>query len=350
MKPTCPNSGSSLTGSRNGKCDPVTPTPVIIEVAGLKESTDNTNYVVGRMGNRGSKDDDDLMAEQAEPLAKSQSDTGLKPGPPENNNAKDEKERADRNSQSSRNDEEEHVEGGNDENVKSIMTGEDEEKGDDGTVNEITEEKDVKNAVSNKQDKKERTPQMKKTEEKEAVDDTDQIIKVKEAEQTDDGDVENTNGVNNGKEILLVPGNNKTSSKEINEKEDKNRIERVNSQGDDDVIVTVAGRDDVDAASTYSLFMEKDFRYYFQHPYCRLFFAYFVVFCNFLIYAEDPVAHSRKECLIPMVGNDFAFVGTRYPPNAWSLLKVLLWLVGIAIGMFVGKLLVHRQLFSKYLV
>ena len=114
------------------------------------------------------------------------------------------------------------------------------------------------------------------------------------------------------------------------------------------MIVTVAGRDDVDAASTYSLFMEKDFRYYFQHPYCRLFFCYFVVFCNFLIYAEDPVAHSIKECLIPMIGNDFAFVGTRYPPNAWSLLKVFLWLVGIGIGMIIGKLLVHGFLFSKY--
>ena len=114
------------------------------------------------------------------------------------------------------------------------------------------------------------------------------------------------------------------------------------------MIVTVAGRDDVDAASTYSLFMEKDFRYYFQHPYCRLFFCYFVVFCNFLIYAEDPVAHSIKECLIPMIGNTFAFVGTRYPPNAWSLLKVFLWLVGIGIGMVIGKLFVHGFLFSKF--
>ena len=126
-------------------------------------------------------------------------------------------------------------------------------------------------------------------------------------------------------------------------------IGRVNGKGEDDLIVTVAGRDDVDAASTYSLFMEKDFRYYFQHPYCRLFFCYFVVFCNFLIYAEDPVAHSIKECLIPMIGNTFAFVGTRYPPDAWSLLKVFLWLVGIGIGMVIGKLFVHGFLFSKYI-
>ena len=57
---------------------------------------------------------------------------------------------------------------------------------------------------------------------------------------------------------------------------------------------------------------KKNGRYYFQHPYARLFVAYFVIFCNFLIYAEDPVSHSRANCTIPLVGNDFAFVTYRY--------------------------------------
>ena len=108
------------------------------------------------------------------------------------------------------------------------------------------------------------------------------------------------------------------------------------------------GMDEVDAASIWSYVMEKDFRYYFQHPYLRIFIAYFVTFCNFLIYAEDPVAHSMKECTIPMIGNDFAFVCTRYAPNAWSLLKVVLWLAAIGVGIVVGKMLVHTLLFSKY--
>ncbi|KAH3727635.1 transmembrane protein 117-like [Dreissena polymorpha] len=116
------------------------------------------------------------------------------------------------------------------------------------------------------------------------------------------------------------------------------------------VDVVDAGKDDVDVASTYSLFMaKKDFRYYFQHPYSRLVIAYLVVFCNFLIYAEDPVAHSRKECLIPMIGNDVAFICTRYPPNAWSLLKVAFWLVGLIVGLFLGKLFVHGFLFNRLL-
>ncbi|XP_048780171.2 transmembrane protein 117-like isoform X2 [Ostrea edulis] len=106
--------------------------------------------------------------------------------------------------------------------------------------------------------------------------------------------------------------------------------------------------DEVDSASVWSYFMpKKNFQYYFQHPYLRLFIVYFVTFCNFLIYAEDPVAHSMKECTIPLVGNDFAFVATRYAPNAWSLLKVFLWLVAILIGILLGKFLVHGLFFNR---
>nr|XP_022330915.1 transmembrane protein 117-like isoform X5 [Crassostrea virginica] len=106
--------------------------------------------------------------------------------------------------------------------------------------------------------------------------------------------------------------------------------------------------DEVDTASVWSYFMpKKNFQYYCQHPYFRLFIAYFVTFCNFLIYAEDPVAHSMKECTIPLVGNDFAFVATRYAPNAWSLLKVFLWLSAILVGIVIGKIVVHGLFFNR---
>lgn len=110
----------------------------------------------------------------------------------------------------------------------------------------------------------------------------------------------------------------------------------------------IATKDDVDAGSVYSLFMVKDFRYYFQHPYFRLFTAYFVTFCNFLIYAEDPVAHSRSECNIPVIGNDFSFVCKKYFPNAWNLLKVSLWVSGTVVGLLMGKIVFHTLVFSKY--
>ncbi len=104
---------------------------------------------------------------------------------------------------------------------------------------------------------------------------------------------------------------------------------------------------DYDRLSQLSLHMVKDFRYYFQVPYLRLFIAYLVVFCNFLIYAEDPVAHSVAECSIPVIGNAFAFVATRYPPNAWSLLKVVLWLSALMTGIVLGKL-IHVFVLSEF--
>ncbi|XP_052798505.1 transmembrane protein 117-like isoform X2 [Mya arenaria] len=150
-----------------------------------------------------------------------------------------------------------------------------------------------------------------------------------------DGNVENNNR-----------GKRKSEKDEVEIKPDGSY--ELDHRKDDTIEVLDAGKDDVDAASTYSLFMaQKDFRYYFQHPYSRLIIAYLVVFCNFFIYAEDPVAHSRKECYIPMIGNDVAFILTRYPPNAWSLLKVVFWLIGLVIGLFVGKLLIHGRLFNK---
>ena len=35
-------------------------------------------------------------------------------------------------------------------------------------------------------------------------------------------------------------------------------------------------------------------KYFFQHPYLRLLVCYSVIFCNFLMFAEDPVSHSKK--------------------------------------------------------
>ncbi len=42
-----------------------------------------------------------------------------------------------------------------------------------------------------------------------------------------------------------------------------------------------SGTDEPDAISVYSLFMERNVRYYFQHPYARLTIAYLITFCNF---------------------------------------------------------------------
>ncbi|XP_014780206.1 transmembrane protein 117 isoform X1 [Octopus bimaculoides] len=112
--------------------------------------------------------------------------------------------------------------------------------------------------------------------------------------------------------------------------------------------VSTQDPDQTDAASVYSLFMERDARYFFQHPYSRLAVAYLVVIANFLVYAEDPVAHSVKESHVPVIGNDFSFLFTKYPRNRLTKLKFILWMCGIISGLVLGKLLFHEMLFKRY--
>lgn len=57
--------------------------------------------------------------------------------------------------------------------------------------------------------------------------------------------------------------------------------------------------------------VKKTFNYYFRHPYFRIATSYLVVFCNFLIFAEDPVSHSYTDCIIDIIGNMYGFVFSR---------------------------------------
>uniref|UniRef100_A0A8C4U710 Transmembrane protein 117 n=1 Tax=Falco tinnunculus TaxID=100819 RepID=A0A8C4U710_FALTI len=96
--------------------------------------------------------------------------------------------------------------------------------------------------------------------------------------------------------------------------------------------------------------MDKDFRYYFQHPWSRLVVAYLVIFFNFLIFAEDPVSHSQTEANVIVVGNCFSFVTNKYPEGGgWIFLKVFLWLLAILTGLIAGKFLFHQRLFGQLL-
>ncbi|XP_048404338.1 transmembrane protein 117 isoform X2 [Stegostoma tigrinum] len=95
--------------------------------------------------------------------------------------------------------------------------------------------------------------------------------------------------------------------------------------------------------------MVKAFRYYFQHPWSRLIVAYLVTFFNFLVFAEDPISHSQTPANVIVVGNCFSFIVNKYPGGGWSCLKVLLWLLGIMMGLVVGKFLFHQRMFGQLL-
>ncbi|KAH9420693.1 hypothetical protein DERP_001124 [Dermatophagoides pteronyssinus] len=105
-----------------------------------------------------------------------------------------------------------------------------------------------------------------------------------------------------------------------------------------------------DSGSIYSVHMRKDFRYYFQHPYSRLFVAYFVIFCNFLIFAEDPLSHSLMECSIPVLGNVISLLFTKYPPEfEWRFIKASMSISAIILGLFIGKFFLHHIVLRRIL-
>ena len=84
--------------------------------------------------------------------------------------------------------------------------------------------------------------------------------------------------------------------------------------------------------------VKKNFTYFFRHPYSRIATSYLVVFCNFLIFAEDPVSHSYTDCIIDIIGNMYGFVFSRWVTiiflyTFWeSMVKLLISLKGTSVS------------------
>ena len=74
---------------------------------------------------------------------------------------------------------------------------------------------------------------------------------------------------------------------------------------------TINNEEDPNQSEETTPKVNKNFTYYFRHPYFRIVTSYLVVFCNFLIFAEDPVSHSYTDCIIDIIGNMYAFVFSR---------------------------------------
>ncbi|XP_059178356.1 transmembrane protein 117-like [Physella acuta] len=115
------------------------------------------------------------------------------------------------------------------------------------------------------------------------------------------------------------------------------------------VTLEVVTKDDVATCSVLSLVMEKDFRYHFQHPRFRFFTAYIVTLCNFLIYAEDPIAHSYGESSIPVIGHAYSFIVTKWTKDSLSLVKFVFWFFAIVLGLLFGKIVIHQYFFNTVL-
>ena len=91
-------------------------------------------------------------------------------------------------------------------------------------------------------------------------------------------------------------------------------------------------------------FMDQFAAYFFLHPWTRLFIASGIAILNFWILVEDPIAHSNISGFIPIVGQVFALLFTRWPSDTWLCIgKLLCGLTGLILGCLIGKLIIHQR-------
>eukprot|EP01065_Artemidia_motanka_P042767 TRINITY_DN5786_c1_g1_i1.p1 TRINITY_DN5786_c1_g1~~TRINITY_DN5786_c1_g1_i1.p1 ORF type:complete len:712 (+),score=164.00 TRINITY_DN5786_c1_g1_i1:91-2226(+) len=83
--------------------------------------------------------------------------------------------------------------------------------------------------------------------------------------------------------------------------------------------------------------------YFLYHPHLRLFIAFLLPACNFLMYGEDPMVHGVLEADVPVFGHAVGLIFLRYPPSGWiAFFKVLTWIVGLPLGVAAGRVLLHH--------
>ena len=88
--------------------------------------------------------------------------------------------------------------------------------------------------------------------------------------------------------------------------------------------------------------------WYFRHPWARVFVVVIIIFCNFLIVAEDPIAEGQELANIPIVGNCLSLIFVNWE-GFWAILKVAFIVIGAAVGCWVGKVVVHNWILRDWL-
>eukprot|EP00656_Telonema_subtile_P050089 TRINITY_DN6394_c0_g1_i2.p1 TRINITY_DN6394_c0_g1~~TRINITY_DN6394_c0_g1_i2.p1 ORF type:complete len:523 (+),score=107.10 TRINITY_DN6394_c0_g1_i2:93-1661(+) len=91
-------------------------------------------------------------------------------------------------------------------------------------------------------------------------------------------------------------------------------------------------------------------RYCLRHPFARLLNALLVIAANFMLYAEDPMAHSLVTADLPGVGNVYNLLLSRWPDTFGLVcLKLLMAVLGVAFGLLLGKKIIHDKCFRDCL-
>eukprot|EP01060_Flectonema_neradi_P014586 TRINITY_DN2120_c0_g3_i1.p1 TRINITY_DN2120_c0_g3~~TRINITY_DN2120_c0_g3_i1.p1 ORF type:complete len:672 (+),score=107.26 TRINITY_DN2120_c0_g3_i1:141-2156(+) len=86
----------------------------------------------------------------------------------------------------------------------------------------------------------------------------------------------------------------------------------------------------------------KVWEYIYYHPWARLLVSVGISSLNFLIYAEDPVAHSYAEAELPVIGHAYSLIFLQYPGGGKTALKVIFCIGFFIAGLIIGRLVVHH--------
>lgn len=87
----------------------------------------------------------------------------------------------------------------------------------------------------------------------------------------------------------------------------------------------------------------------FRHPWMRMLLSLLIVFLDFIIFAEDPIQDSEIECNLPVVGNVVNMVIARWPSDGLVVLKIFMLLIGIIVGCFLGRQVIHHRVLRDWL-
>jgi hypothetical protein len=101
----------------------------------------------------------------------------------------------------------------------------------------------------------------------------------------------------------------------------------------------------VDADGAAQANVKKKLGLLFRHPYFRCLVCYGITLLNFLMTAEDPVAHSRMEADIPIIGHDISFILNHTPDKTlYKVLKHVMWITSLLAGLIIGRQVIHHAL------
>lgn len=95
---------------------------------------------------------------------------------------------------------------------------------------------------------------------------------------------------------------------------------------------------------------QKRFFWYWRHPCSRILCAMLIMILNFFIYAVDPVAESKREVELPIIGSMWSILAWDWNMKiGYFILRIFVCLVTFVGGPLIGWWFIHRIVLKRWL-